>query len=102
VLAFVTLNEANPWALAEYFRITGPVLQRASARIVKRFSVLEPVVGRPPFSTLIVVEYPDRAAVDMLFSSPEYLSAVEVREQAFSSYSVTIVDDPNDTWAPAK
>lgn len=96
VLAFVTLDEANAWALAEYFRVTGPVLQRAGARIVKRFSVIEPVTGRPPYSTVIVVEYPDRAAVDMLYASEEYRRAIPMRDMAFSSYSVTIVDNPAD------
>jgi uncharacterized protein (DUF1330 family) len=102
VLAFVTLNEANPWALAEYFRIIGPVSQRAGARIVKRFSIVEPVLGRPPFSTLIIVEYPDRASYEAVIASDEYLQAIPMRELAFSSYSATIVDDPVKVVAPGQ
>lgn len=100
VFAFVTLNEANPWALAEYFRVTGPVMQRAGARIAKRFPVIEPVLGRPPFSTLIIVEYPDRAAVDMVLASEDYRSAIPMRDMAFSSYAITIVDDAGAILPP--
>lgn len=96
VFAFVTLNEANPRALAEFLRMTAPVMQRAGARVVKRFSILEPVLGRPPYSTVIVIEYPDRAALDMVLSSEDYVRAMPTRDIAFSRYSLTIVDDPAD------
>jgi uncharacterized protein (DUF1330 family) len=102
ILAFVTLNEANPWALAEYFRILGPVMQRAGAQIAKRFSVIEPVVGRPPFSTLIIVEYPDHAAMDMVLSSKEYQDAIPMRDMAFSSYAKIIVEDAATLQAPQR
>ena len=94
VLAFVTVAEDAPEALAAYFRITDPLLKRAGARIVKRFSVNYVVVGQKPAQTVVMVEYPSREAVDLVFGSAEYASAVEHRSRAFLDYAITIVDDP--------
>lgn len=96
VLAFVTVAEDAPDALAAYFRVTDPLLKRAGARIVKRFSIHDVVVGRKPAQTVVMVEYPNRDAVDMVFGSPEYASVIEHRDRAFLDYAITIIDDPVD------
>jgi uncharacterized protein (DUF1330 family) len=96
VLAFVTIVEDAPDALAAYFKVTDPLLQRAGARIVKRFSISDVVVGCAPVQTLVMVEYPSRAAVEQVFSSPEYAAVAEIRDRAFASYAITIVDGGDD------
>lgn len=93
ILAFVTISEDAPEALAEYFKVTDPLLQRAGARIIKRFAVNDVVVGSPPAKTVVMVEYPSREAVDSVFQSPEYVAVTPTRDQAFSTYSITVVDD---------
>lgn len=93
VIALVTIAEDNPMALAEYFRVTGPLLERAGARITKRFQVNEAVVGGAPAQSVLMVEYPSRAAVDMVFGSPEYQSIIPVRNKAFLTYQVSIVSE---------
>ena len=90
VMALVTLNEDKPRALAKYLELTEPVLERAGARIVERFTV-EGIIGQEPARTVIIVEYPDRAAVDAVFQSPEYAEAKQYRDIAFSSYSVNML-----------
>lgn len=90
VVALLTINEAEPAALAEYFRITSPVLQRAKAKMVKRFRLAEVIVGSRPAEMAVIVEYPDRAAVDMVFKSAEYASAIPARDRAFLKYEITI------------
>jgi uncharacterized protein (DUF1330 family) len=70
------------------------LLKRAGARIVKRFSVNDVVVGQKPAQTVVMVEYPSREAVDLVFGSAEYASAIEHRSRAFLDYAITIVDDP--------
>lgn len=94
VLAFVTVAEDAPEALAAYFKITGPLLDRAGARIVKRFSINDVVIGRRPAQTVVMVEYPSREAVDLVFESAEYASAIKHRASAFLDYSIVVVDDP--------
>ena len=93
VLAFVTIAEDAPDALAAYFRVTDPLLKRAGARIVKRFAVNDVVVGTNPSQTVVMVEYPSREAVDSVFKSPGYAAVKATRDRAFSTYSIRIGDD---------
>lgn len=99
VLAFVTISEDAPDALAAYFSVTDPLLKRAGARIVKRFAVNDVVIGSNPSQTVVIVEYPSREAVDSVFKSPEYAAVRAVRDRAFSTYAITIVDDLSSTPA---
>lgn len=99
VLAFVTIAEDAPDALAAYFRITDPLLKKAGARIVKRFSIHDVIIGKKPAQTVVMVEYPNREAVDMVFRSAEYAAVTEHRDRAFLDYAITIIDDPS---APAQ
>jgi uncharacterized protein (DUF1330 family) len=96
VVALVTVNDDEPWALGEYFRVTGPLLERAGAEIVKRFSVNEVVVGHRPAKTVVIVKYPSRAAVESVFGSPEYQAIKPVRDRAFSDYHVSIASDEDN------
>ena len=93
VLALLTVCDENPAALAAYFQGALPLLERVGARIVKRFEINEVVVGHRPARTLMLVEYPDRAAVDAVFGSEEYRRLIPIRDQAFTNYSVTVVSD---------
>ena len=96
VVAMVSINDDEPLALAEYFRVTGPLLERAGATIKKSFNINEVVVGHRPAKTVFIVEYPDKAAVDMVFRSQEYKDVIPSRDLAFSEYSVTIAADGED------
>ena len=77
-------------------RVTGPLLERAGAEIVKRFSVNEVVVGHRPAKTVVIVKYPSRAAVESVFGSPEYQAIKPVRDRAFSDYHVSIASDEDN------
>ena len=92
VLAFVTVAEDDPEALAAYLRVAEPLLDRAGARIVQRFVINDVVLGHSPARMVITVEYPSRESVDMVFKSPEYSAISEVRRKAFTDYSIAIVD----------
>jgi uncharacterized protein (DUF1330 family) len=99
VVAMVSMNDDEPLALAEYFRVTGPLLERAGAKIKKSFNINEVVVGHRPAKTVFIVEYPNMAAVDMVFKSAEYQSVIPSRDLAFSEYSVTIAADNSEADA---
>lgn len=91
IVALVTINEDEPQALAKYLAVTMPLLEKAGAKIVQRFEVQEMVVGHRPAKTIMVVEYPDRSAIDWVFKSAEYQSVKEIRDVAFLDYQVSIV-----------
>lgn len=92
VLALVSVNEDDPQALAQYFDVTTPLMQRAGAQIVQRFTMQAPVVGTALAQMMILVDYPDEAAVRAVFDSPEYLALRPVRDRAFRTYQISIVD----------
>lgn len=92
VIALVTINEDQPLALAKYLELTVPVLERVGAKITERHNIEDTIVGDSPASTVIVVDYPSRAAIDEVFSSSEYKNAAPYRDAAFSTYSIHVVD----------
>lgn len=100
VIALVTVNEANPHALARYLEATMPLLDSVGARIVQRFEIGEAVVGDVPAQMVMVVEYPDRAAVDQVFQSDTYRDIRAVRDQAFLTYKVSLVTNQSDNQTP--
>lgn len=92
VLATVTFAENQIAALTTYLETTAPLLERANAKVTKMFDMTETIVGHRPAKRMILVEYPDRAAVDMVFNSDEYKALIPIRDIAFSSYDVTIAE----------
>lgn len=90
VVALVTINEDEAMALAKYLELTTPVLDRVGAHIVERYQLETDVVGTNRVKTVIVVEYPNRHAVDEVFSSTEYRAAIPYRDLAFSDYTVAV------------
>lgn len=93
VVAMTSINEDEPLALATYLEATMPLLERAGAKIVKRFTVNEVVVGHRPAKTVFIVEYPNKAAVEMVFNSAEYRAIIPARDQAFNEYSVSLATE---------
>lgn len=91
VVALVSVNDDAPHALARYFAVTTPLLEKAGAKIVQRFLVSEDLVGAKPAQSMIIVEYPSREAVSLVFDSPEYQGIIEDRDKAFSTYQVSLV-----------
>ncbi len=100
VVAMTSINEDEPMALAQYLSVTGPLLERAGAKILKRFTVNEVVVGHRPAKTVFIVEYPSREAVEMVFGSEEYKSVIPARDTAFSEYNVTVASDSEGAMMP--
>ncbi len=93
VMALVTFAEDQRMALAEYLRVTAPLLERALARITNRFVIREMVVGVTPAQSVLMVKYPNRAAVNQVFDCPAYKSIIPVRDCAFLSCKISIVTE---------
>lgn len=92
VLAMVTFAENQRAALSKYLDVTAPLLERANAKVVKIFDLKDAVVGHQPSKRMIIVEYPNRAAVDLVFDSAEYKALAPIRDVAFSSYDISIAE----------
>jgi uncharacterized protein (DUF1330 family) len=91
ILALVTINEDQPQALAQYLEATAPLLEAAGAQIVQRFVIGEDIVGQAPSQSVMIVNYPSRDAVDIVFQSDIYRAIAPIRDKAFSSYHVSLV-----------
>jgi uncharacterized protein (DUF1330 family) len=90
VIALVTINENEPMALASYLAATGPLLEAVGAKIISRFEVQEAIVGNKPAQSVMIVEYPNRQAVDAVFGSQIYQDIVPIRDRAFLTYTVSV------------
>ena len=93
VIELLTVCDDSPLELAAYFQATTPLMEKAGARVLKRFGINEVVVRPRPARTVRIVQYPDRAAVEALFGSAEYEQVIPIRDQAFLDYRVSIVGD---------
>lgn len=92
VLAIVTFAENQRAALSHYLEVTTPLLERANANVTKMFDLNKAVVGHQPAKRIIIVEYPNRAAVDVVFNSSEYIALIPTRDIAFTSYDISIAE----------
>ena len=91
VIACVSVNTQELDAYQTYLDTTGPLLERAGAKVTQHFPVDDVVVGDKPAENVMIVQYPNIEAVHNLFDSPEYRAIIPVRDRAFSTYNVSIV-----------
>jgi uncharacterized protein (DUF1330 family) len=91
VVGRISVNLDEPVALAAYLSATGPLLREAGAKIIHNFSLDDALVGeKDSAESIIVVEYPSRAAVDMVFESDAYKNIIPTRDRAFITYETSI------------
>lgn len=93
VVARVAANHDEPAALAAYVSATGPLLIEAGAKILHEYRLGEPVVGANASEAIVVVEYPSRAAVDLVFESKVYKDIIPTRDRAFLVYETSIATE---------
>ena len=91
VLAMTSINPNGTQALEQYLDVVGRLMEHAGARLVQRYEVAENLAGKEFPQFVSIVEYPDDAAIDMVFGSPEYITLKPVRDVAFSKYDICVV-----------
>lgn len=91
VIACLTPNPDRPDDYQTYIKVAMALLEKVGGKLSQQFPVGDVVVGNKPAETIMVVEYPDIAAVHSLFQSEEYKALIPVRDRAFTTYSVSIV-----------
>lgn len=96
----VTIAEGENAALAQYLEVTSRLFDEVGAKVVQRFNLTDVVPGHRPAKSIIIVAFPCRDAVELVFSSQSYQELIPVRDRAFEIYSVTIAD--HDSSAPSR
>lgn len=90
----VATLEADPdqSAAAEiYFSTAFPLMEKAGGSVVEQFDVGDAVVGEKVGTSIMIIEYPDLAAVDAVFGSDIYASVIPQRDLAFKTYNINII-----------
>ena len=93
IAALTTVRPENTEELSIYMATTSPLLQQAGAKILARFPIAETVVGQTEPTMLTIVEYPNHDAVSLVFDSSEYGLLSEVRQKAFSTYEIFMLEE---------
>ncbi|MCA8884553.1 MAG: DUF1330 domain-containing protein [Rhodobacteraceae bacterium] len=91
ICTMTTVDPKAPEALATYLGMTGPLMDAVGARILESYEVTETLIGPEPPRQVTIVEYPDRASVDRVYNSAEYLWLSEMRKRAFRDYRISII-----------
>ncbi|WP_424977236.1 DUF1330 domain-containing protein [Leisingera sp. S232] len=92
VFALTTINPDDLEALSMYLGTTKPLLEEAGAEILQGYEISDTIVGEKLPEMATIVRYPNRAAVDKVFQSAEYQALKEIRERAFLSYQIGVVE----------
>lgn len=80
----------DPAAYEEYKPKAGAALQKYGAKILVRGGAVEPKEGGWAPKRLVVIEFPDMAALRRFYDSPEYTAARPLRQRASRSKLVFV------------
>jgi uncharacterized protein (DUF1330 family) len=75
----------DPAAYEEYKPKAGAALHKYGAKILVRGGAVEPKEGGWAPKRLVVIEFPDMAALRRFYESPEYTAARPIRQRASRS-----------------
>ena len=77
-----TISVKSPQKWAEYKKQVPDTLVPWGAELVFRGKKVAALAGRNPHSDIVIILFPDVAAVNGWFSSPAYQALIPLREQA--------------------
>jgi uncharacterized protein (DUF1330 family) len=98
LIAFTTINPAEPEALQAYVEGTTPLIAAAGGKLISRFSYQESAIestsesATPCPQFVSILEYPTAAAIKELFASEAYAKLKPCQEKAFTTYNICIYD----------
>lgn len=88
ILAMTTVNPEESDALAVYMNTVLPLVESVGGKLIERYEVGETIVGESSPKFVSIIEYPNEAAVRGVFQSTEHTAITDIRNQAFSSYTI--------------
>lgn len=90
-MALTSLNPDGQTALEQYLSVVGPLMQSAGANLVCRYELRDGIAGENEVQFVSIIEYPDEAAVKLVFESDVYKSLAQAKKLAFTKYQVSSV-----------
>lgn len=84
------LELLDPADFAEYQRAFPAILERHGGTYVVRGGPVTVFSGEWDLHRLIMLEFPDRAALDATFADPDYLPLIPIRERSTRSRSFIV------------
>ena len=85
-VTFIALADPNtnqPKALARYTEAVAPLIRRAGGRPRGRFTTKKQLHGMRTPKSILLVDFPDDAAVERFLESDEYQALIPHRDEAF-------------------
>ncbi|NML43292.1 DUF1330 domain-containing protein [Ramlibacter sp. G-1-2-2] len=76
----ITVKSPGKWA--EYTRQVPGTLQPWGAELVFRGKQVAALAGASPHADIVVIRFPDLAALNQWFTSPAYQALIPLREEA--------------------
>ncbi len=84
------IDITDPAAYEDYKPKAGAALQKYGAKILVRGGAVEPKEGGWAPKRLVVIEFPDMAALRRFYDSPEYAAVRPLRQRASRSRLVFV------------
>jgi uncharacterized protein (DUF1330 family) len=72
----------DPVKFAEYRDKVAPLIARHGGRYLVRGGAVTPVEGTPNLERVVILEYPDMAALKAFYHGPEYAPLIALRQEA--------------------
>jgi len=91
VLAMTSVKHDGDEALEKYLAVVEPLMEAAGAKLISRYEVSKILFGIEIAQFVSLIEYPDDKSIQMVFSSPDYVSLKHVKEMAFSRYEICVL-----------
>lgn len=85
------LDVTDPAAFDEYRRKVTPIIKQYGGRYIVRGGTMRVLEGALPLKRLVLLEFPDVAAAQRFYESPEYKPVIGIRLMSAKS-DVVIVE----------
>lgn len=79
-------------ALNAYVEGVGPLVEKAGGTLVSRYQVIDDHAENAGPVYVSLIDYPDAAAIESVFSCKDYKVLETARNKAFSRYEVTVAE----------
>lgn len=86
-----TMSIHDPQTYRKYTALTPPTVKRHGGRFLTRGDEVFTAEGQPFADRMVILEFPDKAAVDAWLADPDYVAAAKFRHA--SSVSRIIVQE---------
>ena len=86
-------NADEQEAMQTYLAGVMPLLMGAGGQLVKRVIVKSSLTGKPSFGMALMMDFPDREAIESVFASDTYAALIPDRDKGFASIDICLADE---------